>query len=106
MQACDVLSAAYIDFPHSSGIQAKAAALGKPLIVSDGYLMAERTRRFRLGEIVPQGNAPALLEAILKITNDPAAWIKGHNPLWENYGHEHSFDRLKAGLKELLAPVF
>lgn len=106
MQACDVLSAAYIDFPHSSGIQAKAAALGKPLIVSDGYLMAERTRRFRLGEVVPQGNAPALLEAILKIAKDPAAWVEGRNPLWEDYGREHSFDRLKAGLKELLAPVY
>lgn len=106
MEVCDVLSAAYIDFPHSSGIQAKAAALGKPLIVSDGYLMAERTRRFRLGEIVPQGNARALLEAILKITNDPAAWIEGNNPLWADYGREHSFDRLKASLKELLAPVY
>lgn len=106
MQACDVLSAAYIDFPHSSGILAKAAALGRPLIVSDGYLMAERTRRFRLGEVVPQGDAPALLEAILKITKDPAAWIEDHNPLWEDYGREHSFDRLKAGLRELLAPVY
>ncbi len=105
MQACDVLSAAYIDFPHSSGIQAKAAAFGKPLIVSDGYLMAERTRRFRLGEVVPQGNASALLEAILKITNDPVAWIEGHNPLWDDYGREHSFDRLKTSLRELLAPV-
>lgn len=105
ISACDALSAAYIDFPHSSGIQAKAAALGKPLIVSDGYLMAERTRRFKIGEIVPQGNANALLEAILRITSDPAAWVESRNPLWEDYGREHSFDRFRSRLKELLAPV-
>jgi glycosyltransferase involved in cell wall biosynthesis len=105
MAACDVLSAAYIDFPHSSGIQAKAAMLGKPLIVSDGYLMAERTSRFKLGEIVPQGNARALLDAILKITSDPAAWVDHNNPQWVDYGHEHSFDRFRSSLKELLAPI-
>jgi glycosyltransferase involved in cell wall biosynthesis len=105
MSVCGVLSAAYIDFPHSSGIQAKAATLGKPLIVSDGYLMAERTRRFNLGEIVPQGNAKALLEAILQITSDPAAWINNNNPLWTDYGREHSFDRFRSGIKELLAPI-
>lgn len=105
LATCDVLSAAYIDFPHSSGIQAKAAALGKPLIVSDGYLMAERARRFKLGEIIPQGNARALLDAILRITSDPTAWVENNNPLWADYGREHSFDRFRASLKEMLAPI-
>ncbi len=105
IEACDVISAAYIDFPHSSGIQSKAAVLSKPLIVSDGYLMAERSRRYRMGEVVPQDNARALLEAVLRITKDPAAWVANNNPLWEDYRCDHSFDRFKACLKELLDTV-
>jgi glycosyltransferase involved in cell wall biosynthesis len=105
MSVCDVLFAAYLDFPHSSGIQSKAAALKKPLIVSDGFLMAERGRRFNMGEVIPQGNAPALVEAILRMTNDPTAWMANNKPLWKDYCREHSFERLKTSLKELLASV-
>lgn len=104
MASCDVLAAAYIDFPHSSGIQAKAAAIRRPLIVSEGYLMAERVRRFRTGEIVPQGSASALLEAVLRITDNPVVWENSRNPLWADYLYEHSFARLKASLEKLLAP--
>jgi glycosyltransferase involved in cell wall biosynthesis len=105
MAVCDLLAAAYIDFPHSSGIQAKAAVLRKPLVVSDGYLMAERAKRFRTGEIVPQGDARALLEAIMKITKNPVAWVENNNPLWEDYSCEHSFERFKSNLGKLLASV-
>ncbi len=104
MATCDVLAAAYTDFPHSSGIQAKAAVLGKPLIVSEGYLMAERTKRFRMGEIVAQQDAAALLDAVVKITGDPAGWANANKPLWVDYLQEHSFARLQSSLAELLAP--
>jgi hypothetical protein len=105
MTACDVIFAAYWDFPHSSNIMTKAAVLKKVLIVSDGYLMAERLRRFNLGEIIPQANAGALLDAILKITQDPEGWVANNKPQWESYCHEHSFERLKVGLRGLLAPL-
>jgi glycosyltransferase involved in cell wall biosynthesis len=105
LSTCDVIVAAYVDFPHSSGIQTKAAVLKKPIIVSDGYLMAERARRFNTGEIIPQGNAPALLDAILKIAQDPSAWVANHRPRWADYCHEHSFERLKASLKQLLDSI-
>jgi hypothetical protein len=104
MAACDVLAATYTDFPHSSGIQTKAAVLGIPLIVSEGYLMAERTKRFRMGEIVAPQDAATLLEAVVKITEDPASWTNANKPLWGNYLQEHSFARLKSSLAELLAP--
>ncbi|MDP3851553.1 MAG: glycosyltransferase [Luteolibacter sp.] len=104
MGACDVLAAAYTDFPHSSGIQAKAAVLGKPLIVSGGYLMAERAKRFRMGEIVPQQDAGALLDAVVRIARDPAGWADASKPLWREYLQEHSFERLKTRLADLLAP--
>lgn len=103
VSACGIVYAAYQDFPHSSNIMTKAALLKKPLIVSNGYLMAERVRRFNMGEVIPQGKALALLEAILKITKDPVAWTTNNKPRWEDYCREHSFDRLKASFRELLA---
>ena len=105
MRACDVIFAAYLDFPHSSNMQTKAAVLKKPLIVSDGYLMAERVRRFNMGEVIPQGDTSALIDAILKIAQDPAAWVTDNKPQWEEYCREHSFDRLKAALTQLFDSI-
>lgn len=103
LHSCDVLFASYRDFPHSSNIMTKAAVLRKPLIVSDGYLMADRVRRFRMGEVVAQGDSQALLEVALKIIKDPNGWIQGNQPQWEAYRREHSFERLKASLSSLLS---
>jgi hypothetical protein len=103
LSVCDVLYAAYLDFPHSSGIVAKAAAFKKPLIVSDGYLMAERVRRFRMGEVVPEGNVEAIVNAIAKLTTNPAVWVAENQPRWSEYMIEHSFARLKDSFRELLA---
>jgi glycosyltransferase involved in cell wall biosynthesis len=103
MESCDVIFAAYADFPHSSGIQAKAAALQKPLIVSEGYLMAERVRRFNMGEVVPQGDVEALIHAIVKVTTDPIAWHNENQPRWSDYLAENSFERLKTSFTKLIA---
>ena len=105
LAACDIIYAAYLDFPHSSNIMTKAAFLKKPLIVSDGYLMAERVQRFNMGEIVPQSKAPELLEAILKISKDPVVWVADNQPRWGDYCEEHSYGRLKASFDELLGSV-
>jgi glycosyltransferase involved in cell wall biosynthesis len=102
MGSCDVIAAAYLDFPHSSGIQAKAAALGKPIIVSDGYLMAERVRRFRTGEVIPQGNARRLLDAALAIMADRDGWLRSMRPQWQDYLEEHSVERLPQAFAGLL----
>jgi glycosyltransferase involved in cell wall biosynthesis len=103
LSACDILCAVYCDFPHSSGIVTKAAAFEKPLVVSDGYLMAEQVRAFGMGEVVPQGNVDAIVSAILKITIGPKAWVEQNQPRWSDYMREHSFDRLKEAFHELLA---
>ena len=105
LSSCDVIAASYVDFPHSSGIQSKAAAFGKPIIVSDGYLMAERVRHFRMGEIVPQEDAGAFLDAVLRITGTAGGWAGQQNPLWREYGSEHSFERMKSSLAELVAAI-
>lgn len=105
LSACDILYAAYLDFPHSSNVMTKAALLKKPLIVSEGYLMAERVRRFRMGEVVPEGNVDALVDAILKITENPEAWVAENQPRWSDYCREHSFEHLKEAFLELLAKL-
>jgi hypothetical protein len=103
MSSCEVLAACYEEFPYSSGIQAKAAALEKPLIVSEGFLMAERNMRYRMGPVIPQGQPDKLLEAAIDITSDPAGWRTFTRPLWREYLAEHSHDRLRQRLGDMLA---
>ncbi len=105
LAACDVICAAYWDFPHSSGLQTKAAVFKKPLIVSDGYLMAERTRLYRLGEVIPQKDPLALRDAILKITRRPDTWLTENEPRWTEYSQAHSCAGVKVSLKKLLASL-
>jgi glycosyltransferase involved in cell wall biosynthesis len=100
---CDVLYAAYIGFPHSSNILAKAAALEKPVIVSDGYLMAERVRRFNLGEVVPPGDVNASVCAILQLTSNYREWVSSKQPRWCDFRAKHSFERLIGAFQQILA---
>jgi len=99
MQACDVVFAGYHDFPHSSNIMGKAAEFKKPVIVSDGYLMAERARRYGSGEVVPQKDPKSLTAALHRILADKQAWIREHQPKWDQYRAETS----RAAAKEAFA---
>lgn len=94
VRTCDVLFAAYHGFPHSSNTLTKAALFEKPIIVSDGHLMAARVREYRLGEVVPAGDIHATLAAVRRITHDPAAWQEAMQPRWEDYRQRHSFAEL------------
>jgi glycosyltransferase involved in cell wall biosynthesis len=100
---CSVLFASYINFPHSSNILTKAAVLHKPIVVSDGLLMAERVRRFRLGEIVPQDDADAVCNAILDIVQNVDGWIERHQPAWDSYRQQHSFQALRSAFSEMIS---
>jgi glycosyltransferase involved in cell wall biosynthesis len=102
---CAVLFASYINFPHSSNILTKAAVLRKPIVVSDGLLMAERVRRFRLGEVVPQDDPDAVCTAILKIVQDVDRWIETRQPAWESYRQEHSFRALESAFARMVSPA-
>ncbi|MDQ8188858.1 hypothetical protein [Roseibacillus persicicus] len=66
--ASDLIWAAYRHFPNSSGIQGKAAMFGAPCVVSDGYLMAERNRRYSLGPIVEEGNINELRQILTDLS--------------------------------------
>jgi glycosyltransferase involved in cell wall biosynthesis len=73
LRSSDIVFAAYVDFPYSSNIQGKAAQLRKPTIVTDGGLMAERCRRYGLGECVPPNDVDSMVAAIRKVLADRAS---------------------------------
>jgi glycosyltransferase involved in cell wall biosynthesis len=103
IQACDVVFAAYLDFPNSSGILTKAAVFRKPIIVSEGYLMAERVRKYQIGEVVPEGDVGATGLAIRGILMKEGVWSNERRPKWEEYHKEHSYQRLEASFTKLLS---
>lgn len=49
MKACDLIFAAYPHWRFSSGIVGKAAAVGVPILVNDGFVMARRVNDFNIG---------------------------------------------------------
>ncbi len=102
INSCDVLFAAYHDFPHSSNSLTKGSLLKKPMIVTDGSLMAERVQRYRLGETVPQDDVRAIVEVIRKITDDTSGWIEDKQPRWREYCEQHSFAAMVKAFSELL----
>jgi hypothetical protein len=102
-RASDVIFAAYLDFPNSSGILTKAAVFHRPIIVSDGYLMAERVRKYQMGEIVPEGDVPAAGRAIREILKGQGGWLARHNPKWQEYHATHCYEGLKAACSNLLS---
>ena len=97
--ACDVIAAAYTDFPNSSNMLTKAAAFGKPVVVNDGHLMGERVREYQLGLTVPEGDFPALVEALVRLTSGGAGMASRR----EEFSEAHSYDRLKLAFEEMLA---
>ena len=102
VDACDVVFAAYIDFPYQSNLLTKAAAFAKPVVVSRGFVMEKRTVEYNLGLVVPQGDACAALDAVCVLLEEKA--MARLQPRWSDYLRENSpeaLDRLFAGL---LAP--
>lgn len=99
--ASDVVFAAYTDFPNSSNILTKAASLNRPVIVSDGYLMAERTRTFGLGEVVAERNVDAIVDAIRRMTAKDYSTTRHKDGRRDAYLQRHSYNRLVHSFEEL-----
>jgi len=102
VDAANVVFCAFEDFQFSSNTQTKAAIFERPVIVSEGHLMAERVRDYRLGEIIPQSDPIAALAAIRRITNNYSQWVRENQPRWKEYREAHSYQALKIAFKKLL----
>ena len=101
IRTADVVFAAYTNFPNSSNVMTKAAMLERPILVSDGHLMAERVRKYRLGAVVPEGSAEAMVGEIRCLCaegGDPDADYKA-------YYANHSPEALHIALQKVVKAI-
>lgn len=94
----DLLYAVYNSFPSSSNILSKAALYKKPVIVSNKYLMGERTRGYNLGMCVEESDIDDQSKKINEILNDEAEKNYG----FDRYAENHSYKQLIESFCELL----
>lgn len=103
MNACDVIYAVYPNFPHSSNMLTKAALLRKPVVVNQGYVVAQRTEKYGLGIAVSDGGDIEQIEsAIDSLLEGNQLDGQPLTPQYDTYYALHSFDHLKTTLQELM----
>jgi len=102
INSCDIVFAAYEDFYYSSNILTKSAYFNKMVIVSEGYCMAERVRKFKLGEIIPQGDSVQCVHAIRKLTQKFNFKDEINLPDFDGYRQIFSVERLNYSFAEVL----
>jgi glycosyltransferase involved in cell wall biosynthesis len=100
INASDVVFAAFEDFPYSSNTVTKAAVFKKPIIVSDGYCMANRIREYHLGRVVEQGNVNQVAETLNTIRRNYADIIGLAR--FDEFAALNSIDRLKPLFTKIL----
>jgi glycosyltransferase involved in cell wall biosynthesis len=86
--AADVVYAAYTNFPNSSNMMTKAAFFERPIIVSDGFLMAERVEAHQTGKVVPEGDVSAIVSAILDLTSRKPSRTEGYRNFYAKHSNE------------------
>jgi glycosyltransferase involved in cell wall biosynthesis len=100
----DINFAAYVNFPHSSGTLTKTAFFRKPIIVSDGYLMASRVRDYGLGIVLSEFSGLAVANAISELLHSSEITISEANVA--RYLQSHSVDRLGPAIDILVRQAF
>lgn len=101
----NIIYAVYTSFYHSSNTLTKAAILGKPVIVSDGCLMAERVKKFGTGLSVPNKDVDKCLEAIIHISRNVDFDGLPLQAQFAEYSALHSLQSLRESFGQLLAKV-
>ncbi|MFE4107084.1 glycosyltransferase family 1 protein [Almyronema epifaneia] len=103
IDTCDVLFAAYENFPYSSNLLTKAAVFHKPIIVSEGYCMAARIEQFRFGVTIPEGDVAACIAALHYLCDRPEQALHELQPDFEGYHKLHSPDQVRKVFQEILS---
>jgi hypothetical protein len=103
LSVSDVVFAAYRNFPNSSNVLTKAAMFERPVVVSEGFLMAERVRGYGLGEVVPEGDVEALAATTRRMLTPGYYESLAKRAKWADYREAHSVEGLKKAMGELLA---
>jgi hypothetical protein len=97
------LFAAYLNFPHSSNLLTKSALLEKPIIVSEGFLMAERVKKYRMGKVIPEGNVKDGLAAMMSLLGKEK---NCKEPLFKEYYRKHNPEALKDAMNSVIESCF
>ncbi len=102
--AGDIVYAAYHNFRHSSNLLAKAARFRKPIIVSQGFCMEERARKYSLGAVVLQDDVADSLSALRVLREElkTGARSQEREEGWARYTSDHSVACFEARLAEML----
>lgn len=100
VNTCDVLFAAYENFPYSSNILTKGGVFEKPVIVSQGFCMEQRVQRFGLGLSIPEGDAEQCIKALQSLQEDVSPLSLKFD--FAGYHQLHSRERLCQVFRELL----
>ena len=92
MLSCDLIFAAYPDYRFSSGIIGKAAAVGVPILVNDGFVMAKQVKDYNIGFVKQeQTDVTRWVSdniAIIKKLRSSSSFKEGCLKYCERYGYE------------------
>jgi glycosyltransferase involved in cell wall biosynthesis len=102
VQVCDVLYAAYENFPCSSNILTKAAIFEKPVIASKNYCMGERVEQFSLGYGIEEGSVSQCVSILERFHEELSTGSLSIQPDFEGYRHRHSIEQLRAAFQKIL----
>jgi len=90
-----LIYAVYEKFPHSSNIMTKSAAFNTPILVNNGFLMAERIKKYGFGLVLDEINIEKKLDNIYALTRQ----IKFES---KKYLINHNNEYLETTLKKIL----
>jgi glycosyltransferase involved in cell wall biosynthesis len=101
IHTCDVLFAAYERFPYSSNILTKAAVFDKPIIVSNGGLMGDRTRVYGLGLTIEEGSVKDCMNALQALHANLTGAQRQWEPDFAGYRQVHSLQQMRRAFETI-----
>jgi hypothetical protein len=97
IRASDAIFAVYRDFFISSNMLAKAAAFGRPILVAEGWLMAQRVKKYGIGIAVNQSNVDSIYRGLLSVFENPPA-----KTCYEAYLADFGVDAFESNLQNFV----
>ncbi len=96
--ACDVLVLPS-DTECFALVQVEAMLCGTPVVMTDTPGGRVPVRETEMGEIVPRGNSAALGDAVVRILDDPAHYIKSREEVMLAFNFEETIDRYEKHMR-------
>jgi hypothetical protein len=101
----DMIFAVYSSFYHSSNSLTKAALFERPVIVSEGHLMAERVAKYRTGLAISEEDISKCIETIDRLAHRIDFNGMPLKPKYKEYRELHSQNSLRAAFADLLSSI-